>query len=76
MEKNAVKILYYFLRWSGKVDRDFPCDIQDICTLSEYKEVRYHAEKEKCGQGMLSKDNQDMQLGAALVVQDPGSQGG
>ena len=57
--------------------RIFPCDIQDIsCTLSEYKEARYHAEKEKCGQGMLSKDNQDMQLGAALVVQDPGSQGG
>ena len=47
-----------------------------ICTLSEYKEARYHTEKEKCGQGMLSKDNQDMQLGAALVVQDPGSQGG
>ena len=66
----------YFLRWSGKVDREFFLVMFRICTLSEYKEARYHTEKEKCGQGMLSKDNQDMQLGAALVVQDPGSQGG
>ena len=54
----------------------FPWDIQDMHFDWIYKEARYHTEKEKCGQGMLSKDNQDMQLGAALVVQDPGSQGG